>query len=193
MLPKQNRLTSTKDFQNVTKTGVRVYSDIAVIYALANPTSQKNSEVGLIVSKVVGNSVVRHKVSRHIRNVVKEILETIPGNIQIVIRALPAITEKEFTEINKILSESISKSIAKAIYEVAPKVINPDHVETNEPEQVEEQEHVLYVQKEPVICKFEKRKGKATTIIAASICGTFSLDFCIGTECSIIVQVPIVF
>ena len=114
MLPKQNRLTSTKDFQNVTKTGVRVYSDIAVIYALANPTSQKNSEVGLIVSKVVGNSVVRHKVSRHIRNVVKEILETIPGNIQIVIRALPAITEKEFTEINKILSEGITKSIAKA-------------------------------------------------------------------------------
>ena len=41
----------------------------------------------------------------------------------------------------------------------------PEHVETNEPEQVEEQEHVLYVQKEPMICKFEKRKGKATTII----------------------------
>lgn len=114
MLPKKNRLTSTKDFQNVTKTGVRVYSDVAVIYALANPTSQKNSEIGLIVSKVVGNSVVRHKVSRQIRNVVKEMLETIPGNIQIVIRALPAITEKDFSEINKILSESINKSIVKA-------------------------------------------------------------------------------
>jgi ribonuclease P protein component len=85
-----------------------------VIYALANPTSQKNSQVGLIVSKVVGNSVVRHKVSRHIRNVVKEILETIPGNIQIVIRALPAITEKDFAELQKILSESINKSIVKA-------------------------------------------------------------------------------
>ena len=114
MLPKQNRLTSTKDFQNVTKTGVRVYSDVAVIYALANPISQKNSEIGLIVSKVVGNSVVRHKVSRQIRNVVKGILETIPGNIQIVIRALPAITDKDFSEINKILSESINKSIVKA-------------------------------------------------------------------------------
>lgn len=114
MLPKKNRLTSTKDFQNVTKNGVRVYSDIAVIYALANPTSQKNSEIGLIVSKVVGNSVVRHKISRHIRNIVKEILETIPGNIQIVIRALPAITEKEFVEIKKILSDNISKSIVKA-------------------------------------------------------------------------------
>ena len=114
MLPKKNRLTSTKDFQNVTKTGVRVYSDVAVIYALANPTTQKNSEIGLIVSKVVGNSVVRHKVSRQIWNVVKEILETIPGNIQIVIRALPAITEKDFSELNKILTESINKSIVKA-------------------------------------------------------------------------------
>ena len=85
-----------------------------MIYALANPTSQKNTQVGLIVSKVVGNSVVRHKVSRHIRNIVKEILETIPGNIQIVIRALPAITEKDFIELNKILTESINKSIVKA-------------------------------------------------------------------------------
>ena len=41
----------------------------------------------------------------------------------------------------------------------------PDHQESNEPEQIEEQEHVLYVQKEPMICKFEKRKGKPTTII----------------------------
>jgi translation initiation factor 1 len=41
----------------------------------------------------------------------------------------------------------------------------PDHVESNEPEEIQEQEHILYVQKEPMICKFEKRKGKATTII----------------------------
>jgi len=40
----------------------------------------------------------------------------------------------------------------------------PDH----EPAAVEAKEevaHELYVQKEPMICKFEKRKGKATTII----------------------------
>jgi ribonuclease P protein component len=114
MLPKQNRLTSTKDFQNITKTGVRVYSDVAVIYTLANPTSQKNSQVGLIVSKVVGNSVVRHKISRQIRNIVKDQLQNIPGNIQMVIRALPAIKDKDFSEIKKILSESITKSIVKA-------------------------------------------------------------------------------
>ena len=62
----------------------------------------------------MGNSVVRHKISRQLRNVVKDLLPTIPSNIQIVIRALPAITEKEYIEINQTLTESINKSIVKA-------------------------------------------------------------------------------
>jgi translation initiation factor 1 len=40
----------------------------------------------------------------------------------------------------------------------------PDHIES-EPEAIQEEDHVLFIQKEPMICKFEKRKGKATTII----------------------------
>ena len=42
----------------------------------------------------------------------------------------------------------------------------PDHIPSNEPEEVEEIEHELYVQAAPMICKYEKRKGKPTTIIA---------------------------
>ncbi|WP_026713677.1 translation initiation factor [Flavobacterium daejeonense] len=41
----------------------------------------------------------------------------------------------------------------------------PDHIPGNEPEEPEETAHELLVQKEPMICKFEKRKGKPTTII----------------------------
>ena len=41
----------------------------------------------------------------------------------------------------------------------------PDHIPSNEPEESQEVAHELYVQKEPMICKYEKRKGKATTII----------------------------
>ena len=40
----------------------------------------------------------------------------------------------------------------------------PDH-EPGPEEIIEAAPHELYVQKEPMICKFEKRKGKATTII----------------------------
>ena len=40
----------------------------------------------------------------------------------------------------------------------------PDH-EPSKEESIETIEHELFIQKEPMICKFEKRKGKATTII----------------------------
>ena len=46
------------------------------------------------------------------------------------------------------------------------KKLFPEHEVSNEPEIVVEKEHELYVQKEPMICKYEKRKGKPTTIIA---------------------------
>ena len=42
----------------------------------------------------------------------------------------------------------------------------PDHQIANEPEAGAEYDHKLFVQSEPMICKFEKRKGKPTTIIA---------------------------
>lgn len=42
----------------------------------------------------------------------------------------------------------------------------PDHQPSNEPEVEENVVHELLVQKEPMICKYEKKKGKATTIIA---------------------------
>jgi len=40
----------------------------------------------------------------------------------------------------------------------------PDHIES-ELEELLEEDHTLYIQNESMICKFEKRKGKATTII----------------------------
>lgn len=46
------------------------------------------------------------------------------------------------------------------------KKLFPDHEPSNEPGKVEETQHELFVQKEPMICKYEKRKGKPTTIIS---------------------------
>ena len=45
------------------------------------------------------------------------------------------------------------------------KKLFPDHEVSNDPEPVAEIKE-LWVQSEPMICKFEKRKGKPTTIIA---------------------------
>jgi translation initiation factor 1 len=42
----------------------------------------------------------------------------------------------------------------------------PDHIVSENQEIDEETPHELFVQKEPMICKYEKRKGKPTTIIS---------------------------
>jgi translation initiation factor 1 len=46
------------------------------------------------------------------------------------------------------------------------KKLFPDHDVSNELEPIEAMPHELYVQQEPMICKYEKRKGKPTTIIS---------------------------
>lgn len=41
----------------------------------------------------------------------------------------------------------------------------PDHVASIDSAEIKKENHVVFIQNEPMICKFEKRKGKATTII----------------------------
>ena len=45
------------------------------------------------------------------------------------------------------------------------KKLFPDHKVSNEPEFVDETPHELFVQAAPILCKYEKRKGKPITII----------------------------
>ena len=45
------------------------------------------------------------------------------------------------------------------------KKLFPEHEPSNELPAIEPQENILFIQNEPIICKYEKRKGKATTII----------------------------
>lgn len=45
------------------------------------------------------------------------------------------------------------------------KKLFPDHEPSNETEETVAENHELFIQAAPMICKYEKRKGKATTII----------------------------
>jgi ribonuclease P protein component len=46
--------------------------------------------IGFVVSKAVGNSVVRHRVTRRLRHVVRDRLGTVRPGCTLVIRALPS-------------------------------------------------------------------------------------------------------
>jgi ribonuclease P protein component len=47
------------------------------------------TRAGFVVSKAVGNSVVRHRVSRRLRHLVSARLGTLPAGSALVVRALP--------------------------------------------------------------------------------------------------------
>jgi ribonuclease P protein component len=57
---------------------------------LPTPAGHRTARVGLVVSKAVGNSVVRHRVSRRLRHLVADRIGTLPAHCSLVIRALPA-------------------------------------------------------------------------------------------------------
>ncbi|MEV0676987.1 ribonuclease P protein component [Actinosynnema sp. NPDC050436] len=101
MLPAANRLTRSQDFGLVVRRGRRAGRPRLVVHALmsavedlgvpprtsAQPTLDQ-SKVGFVVSKAVGNSVVRHRVSRRLRHVVRDRLAVLPAGTSLVVRAL---------------------------------------------------------------------------------------------------------
>ena len=80
VLPAAHRLRSSADFATVTRSGRRVRSGDLVVYLagadhggrfatrpVSDQTSSRPARAGLIVSRQVGGSVVRHQVSRRLR------------------------------------------------------------------------------------------------------------------------------
>lgn len=104
VLPAAARLTSSQEFGTVVRRGRRAGRPRLVVHALMAPTAdptevngtvptrnrQQPTRVGFVVSKAVGNSVVRHRVSRRLRHLMRERLGTLPAGCTLVVRALPA-------------------------------------------------------------------------------------------------------
>lgn len=95
MLPRQHRLTDSRSFAYAVRNGRRIPTRTVVAHlvtrAHGDPAApEPPARVGLIVSKRVGNSVQRHRVSRRLRHAVARDLDRLPPGSVLVLRALPA-------------------------------------------------------------------------------------------------------
>lgn len=116
MLPAKNRLRTSKDFALTTKTGVRATSLSLVLYLKINSTNLSTSsapQIGLIVNKSVGGSVVRHRVSRQLRHLISAHIQTLPLNSQLVIRVLRNKPNFE-VELTELMPKVIRKIVVSA-------------------------------------------------------------------------------
>ena len=90
MLPRSARLSNSAEFQRTTARGVRAGRPTLVVHAARVDPGNRSARVGFVVSKQVGNAVVRNRVKRRLRHLVAAQLPSTPADVELVVRALPA-------------------------------------------------------------------------------------------------------
>ena len=107
MLPAALRLGKTPKITATLKSGRRIPSQNFVLHVVS--TSATETKFAFAVSKKVGNSFVRHKITRRLREIVTKNLHLVPTGTEIVVRALPNITQANFAQLSDEFVASIKK------------------------------------------------------------------------------------
>lgn len=107
MLPASARLRRSPDITHALRTGKKFASRQLVLHVAAS--SDPHTQVAFSVGKNVGNSVVRHRVTRQLREIVRMNIEQFPQGSHVVVRALPGTSKLNFQE----LTENFQFALAK--------------------------------------------------------------------------------
>ena len=94
-------LKKNKDFQNVYRNGTSQANRYLVMYVLNNQYNK--NRLGISASKKVGNSVVRHRVTRLIRESYRLNETLFKTDLDIVVVARPSAKDRSFQEIESAL------------------------------------------------------------------------------------------
>jgi len=117
VLPAASRLTRREEFSSVLRRGRRAGRTLVVMHVLIpdGPVGENPTRVGLVVSKAVGGSVVRHRVARRLRHVMRDRLELLPPGSQVVIRALPRSATAESARLGAELDRALRTVLAATV------------------------------------------------------------------------------
>jgi ribonuclease P protein component len=83
-----HRLRTSAEFTETVRRGRRAGRPLLSAHLLVTADAAP-PRVGLVVSKAVGGSVVRHRVSRRLRHLIRERLALLPEGTRLVERAAP--------------------------------------------------------------------------------------------------------
>ena len=94
-------LKKTKDFQNVYRRGKSYANRYLVMYVLSNQTEE--NRLGISVSKKVGNSVIRHHLTRLIRESYRLHEDMFNSGLDIVVVARSTAKDISYHEVENAL------------------------------------------------------------------------------------------
>ena len=108
-----HRLRTGDEFRAVTRGGARSARSHVVVHLTLLTQGEEAPRVGFVVSKRIGNAVVRNRVTRRLREIVRPHLATLPPGSAIVLRALPGIDEQPFAELRADVGSALGSASRK--------------------------------------------------------------------------------
>ncbi|TLM82562.1 ribonuclease P protein component [Pseudarthrobacter sp. NamE5] len=112
MLATRNRLRTAADFSTTVRSGVRNGRRNVVLYTAAIAADEP-SRIGFIVSKSVGNAVVRNLVKRRLREAGAASLREYGTGFAIVVRALPASASASWDQLLSDYNAALESTITR--------------------------------------------------------------------------------
>jgi ribonuclease P protein component len=115
VLPAQYRMTRSTDFGLTVNRGVRAAQPDLIVHALkAMDDGCSAPKIGLVVSKSVGTAVQRHRVSRMLRHVARNVVDDLGPGDKVVIRALPSSRHAISARLEQELRTALRRAEAKS-------------------------------------------------------------------------------
>lgn len=103
-------MTSGTDFSRAIRGGRRQGSRTVVAHYAHHPDDAEPPRVGFAVSKAVGNSVVRHRVTRQLRHLMRSRVANLPDGSLVVLRATPAAAGADSADLAADLDRAIRRA-----------------------------------------------------------------------------------
>jgi ribonuclease P protein component len=119
MLPAVMRMRASAEFTTTVSRGARFGVPPLVLHLCSPDPAASDAHgddvhVGLVVSKAVGNAVVRHRVSRRLRHQLVDRVHALPPGSRLVVRALPAAGGADSATLAAALDRGFERAAARA-------------------------------------------------------------------------------
>lgn len=115
VLPSENRLRRREDFTTAVRRGRRAGRPHLVVHLSRRTDPHAVEErhppprAGFVVSKTVGNAVVRNRVQRRLRHLIRDRLYRLPAGSLVVVRALPGARAATYDQLARDLDAALER------------------------------------------------------------------------------------
>ncbi|MEX0914102.1 MAG: ribonuclease P protein component [Demequina sp.] len=106
-------MRSAADFTLVRRSGLK--SGRATVVVTVAVTGDALRMVGFAVSRAVGGAVVRNRVKRRLRPIMRDELATLPGGARVLVRALPAAADADYSQLHRDVAGALHSAHDKAL------------------------------------------------------------------------------